>query len=274
MIYKFLPLEEVRRRYSTMLILVGVLLASCAPSSRYYQSKDSAPEYIPQYVTKKDAIPKYEPYAPANLKPYTIRGIRYQPLTTGRGFSDTGQASWYGQKFHGHKTSNGDIYDMYQMSAAHKTLPLPSYARITNLANGKQVVVRINDRGPFHINRIVDLSYAAALKLDMLKTGVANVKLDVIHVNETGQITVGKQPIIQQLGSGTYIQVIALKNLEKLKQIGDKLSTKLKVPNNIYSDQNIHKLRIGPISPLTNITTLLSQIKRLGYLEAFTIQIN
>ncbi len=255
-------------------VVVSAIFAGCAPTGRYHQSQDSAPTYIPEYVTKKDAIPKYEPYAPANLRPYTVRGIRYQPLTTGKGYSATGQASWYGQKFHGHLTSNGEIYDMYQMSAAHKTLPLPSYARVTNLANGKQVVVRINDRGPFHINRIVDLSYAAALKLDMLKTGVADVKLDVIHIAPNGQTTVGKQGPILPLSAATYIQVIASNNKQKLKKIGQQLTTQLKLPYKIISESKIHKLRLGPITSKANTKQVITQLQQLGYLQAFSVSAN
>ncbi|HAH03554.1 MAG TPA: septal ring lytic transglycosylase RlpA, partial [Vibrio sp.] len=97
-------------------------------------------------------------------------------------FTEKGKASWYGKKFHGHLTSNGEIYDMYSMSAAHKTLPIPSYVKVTNTDNNKTTIVRINDRGPFHEGRIIDLSYAAAYKLDVLRTGTANVEIEVITV--------------------------------------------------------------------------------------------
>ncbi len=211
------------------LIVVTLFLVSCAPKGRYHQHQDSAPKVVPQKVTSRDAVAKYEPYASANMRPYTIRGIRYQPLNTGKGFSDEGQASWYGQKFHGHLTANGEIYDMYEMSAAHKTLPLPSFVRVTNLENGKQVVVRVNDRGPFHSGRVIDMSYAAALKLEMLKTGVADVKVDVIHVDQAGKITVGRSPTIiikdtNKANQQLFIQVAALQNKIQI----DKLARGLK----------------------------------------------
>ena len=256
--------------------ILGICFAitGCAPTGRYYQTQDSAPKIVPAYVTKKDATPKYEPYAPANMRSYTVRGVQYHPLKTGLGFSDTGQASWYGQKFHGHKTSNGEIYDMYQMSAAHKTLPLPSYARITNLDNGKQVVVKINDRGPFHIKRIVDVSYAAAVKLDMLKTGVANVKLDVIHVDPNGKITIGKQtPIEQKKISQTkkFVQVVALSNKQRIQDIGNKLNRQLSEKTRILSANGIHKLQLGPLSKNSSIPSLLAQLKSLGYPKAYLV---
>ncbi|WP_166423213.1 septal ring lytic transglycosylase RlpA family protein [Paraglaciecola sp. 20A4] len=178
-----------------LLILSVFIITACSQtpnnSSRYKQSKDSAPSAIKEGITFDDAEPEFEPYALANLRSYTVLGKHYTPLKTGKGYSATGGASWYGQKFHGHLTSNGETYDMYAMSAAHKTLPLPSYVRVTNLKNGRETIVRVNDRGPFHDNRIIDLSYAAAMKLGMLSTGTTQVKIDVIHIDEAGMQTVG-----------------------------------------------------------------------------------
>ena len=125
-----------------------------------------------------DAEPKVEPYSTACNKPYVVFGKTYTPLLDNQAFSQRGIGSWYGIKFHGQKTSSGEPYDMYKMTAAHPTLPIPSYARITNTANGKQVIVKINDRGPFHTNRIVDLSYTAALKLEYLGKGSSELLLE------------------------------------------------------------------------------------------------
>src|SRR5690606_15178766 len=141
----------------------------CASNyGRYHQRNDSAPHTLPDNISQSDATPRYEAHYPASLRQYSVLGRTYTPMNAEQAsrYSATGQASWYGQKFHGHLTANGETYDMYQMSAAHKTLPLPSYARITNLANNKQVIVRVNDRGPFHGHRLIDVSYAAAKKLD------------------------------------------------------------------------------------------------------------
>ncbi len=125
-----------------------------------------------------DAEPRVEPIRNGGPnKPYEVLGQSYTPFTQDRPFAERGLASWYGRKFHGRRTANGEVYDMYAMTAAHPTLPLPSYARIRNPANGREVIVRINDRGPFHKGRIVDLSYTAALKLDLLR-GVAPVELE------------------------------------------------------------------------------------------------
>lgn len=125
-----------------------------------------------------DAEVRFEPYSRYANRPYVVFGKKYTPMLDERPFVQRGLSSWYGKKFHGQKTSSGEIYDMYKMTAAHPTLPIPSYARITNTDNGKQVVVRINDRGPFHASRIVDVSYTAALKLGLLSKGSQHVTLE------------------------------------------------------------------------------------------------
>lgn len=128
-----------------------------------------------------DAVPKVEPIRKAgNKSPYTVLGKTYLVLPSSLGYRERGIASWYGNKFHGRKTSNGEIYSMYEMTAAHKSLPIPSYVKVTNLDNGRTVVVRVNDRGPFHGSRIIDLSYAAAKKLDYSNKGTANVEVVAI----------------------------------------------------------------------------------------------
>ncbi len=120
-------------------------------------------------------------------KPYEVLGQRYVPLTTDAPLQEYGGASWYGRKFHGLPTSSGEIYDMYAMTAAHKTMPIPSYARVRNPANGRQVIVRINDRGPFAAGRVIDLSYVAALKLDLLR-GVAPVQVERLTHREIREL--------------------------------------------------------------------------------------
>lgn len=178
-------------KYTIVVVALVGLSACSANSSRYSQKQDSAPEFHYGELELADATPRYEPYAPANFRPYTVLGQYYTPMLTAKGYEEHGEASWYGQKFHGHLTSNGEIYDMFAMTAAHKTLPLPSFVKVTNLDNQKETIVRVNDRGPFHPGRVIDLSYAAAKKLDVLSTGVANVKVEVVHIDEYGIMTVG-----------------------------------------------------------------------------------
>jgi rare lipoprotein A len=135
-----------------------------------------------------DAIVKYEPYARYANKPYSVFGQSYTPLINEEPYSQRGVASWYGVKFHGQRTSSGEAYDMYKMTAAHPTLPIPSYARITSLDSGKSVVVRINDRGPFHSDRIVDVSYTAALKLGLLGKGSHQVEIERLFPDDPTRI--------------------------------------------------------------------------------------
>lgn len=190
--YRFTHHQPANNGFSLLWVaLLALLLSGCFSTGRYSQRHDSAPKRAPGNVTTQDATPIFETYNPANLRSYKVLGKRYHPLETGKGYTAKGEASWYGQKFHGHLTANGEIYNMYNMSAAHKTLPIPSYVKVTNVENQKSVVVRVNDRGPFHDKRLIDLSYAAALKLDMLKTGTAKVQIDVIHIDQNGMMTVG-----------------------------------------------------------------------------------
>ena len=165
------------------LALTFALLAACASSDRkggYY--KDDGPEAKPPSNLDgiADATPRAEPLHKWANRPYSALGKNYTPLTSVQAFKQRGMASWYGKRFHGQKTSSGELYDMYKMTAAHPTLPIPSYARVTRVANGKSVVVRINDRGPFHANRAIDLSYVAAYKLGYIAAGSAEVTIEAI----------------------------------------------------------------------------------------------
>jgi rare lipoprotein A len=165
-------------------LLVAALLAGCgsAPkrSGGYYQD-DGPGASPPRNVDKvEDAEPRVEPLNRGANNPYTVFGHQYVPAKSLREFKQRGIASWYGKKFHGQRTSNGERYDMYAMTAAHPTLPIPSYVRVTNLKNGKSVIVRVNDRGPFHPGRIIDLSYAAAAKLGYVNAGSTMVEIESI----------------------------------------------------------------------------------------------
>jgi len=172
--------------------LLAALLTACSTSKRggYYQN--DGPARTPANVAAiPDAVPRVEPFAPANLRPYVIAGQRYAPIADNRGFRQEGLASWYGRQFHGKRTANGEIYDMNAMTAAHPILPIPSYARVTRKSTGRSVIVRINDRGPFHSSRIIDLSYAAAAKLDLIAPGTGTVIVEAISHD---QIRAGVAP--------------------------------------------------------------------------------
>jgi len=176
---------------------MSVLLAACsqtpAPSDhsgsggweepnkgRYGQDKDSHPTRLPTLLEMTDPEPKAEILSRGGNKPYNIYGVDYVPLVGLDNYDEVGVASWYGNKFHGHKTSNGEEYNVFAMSAAHKTLPLPSYVRVTNLDTNQSAIVRVNDRGPFHDDRIIDLSYSAAYKIGMLGKGTARVRVELM----------------------------------------------------------------------------------------------
>ena len=165
------------------LVVLAALLAGCGSTpdrpGGYY--KDDGPgARVPDLASIADAVPRREPLHRWANRPYERFGKRYVPLTRIGPFQQRGLATWYGKRFHGSATSSGETYDMYRMSAAHPILPIPSYARVTNLANGRTVIVRVNDRGPFHAERIIDLSYVAAYKLGYVAAGSARVLVEQI----------------------------------------------------------------------------------------------
>jgi rare lipoprotein A len=167
------------------LVCVALLLAGCA-SAPPPQTATDGPEVSPPLELERvpDAVPRVEPLrAGGPNRPYEVFGVSYVPITSDRPFKERGLASWYGRKFHGKRTASGEIYNMYAMTAAHPTLPIPSYVRVRNVANGRTVIVRINDRGPFHRGRIIDLSYTAALKLGLLR-GLGIVEIERLTHDE------------------------------------------------------------------------------------------
>jgi len=173
-----------------MMLLLAIAVAGCSSTGGrkkgggYY--KDDGPDANPPSNLDQvpDAVPRIEPYASGANRPYVVFGQRYVPDTSGQPYKKRGTASWYGKKFHGNSTSIGESYDMYAMTAAHTTLPLPSYARVTSMVNGKTIIVRVNDRGPFHSDRIMDLSYVAAYKLGIIGPGSGQVVVEAIPQDE------------------------------------------------------------------------------------------
>jgi len=164
-------LQDCRSKYGAGLLLLLGLLGGCSGTGNK----------VPEPSDTADAVPKVEPKSKyGNPKSYVVFGKRYYTKSSSKGHVERGLASWYGKKFHGRKTSNGERYNMYAMTAAHKTLPLPTYVRVSNLTNGRSTVVRVNDRGPFHGKRIIDLSYSAACRLGMAAQGIAMVEIRAI----------------------------------------------------------------------------------------------
>jgi len=186
------------------LLLLAALLAlgACSTTRPGGYFEDDGPGQTPPDVAKiADAVPKAEPLARSGNKPYDVYGKTYVPMRDGANYRERGVASWYGKKFHGRRTSSGEPYDMYAMSAAHKTLPLPSFVRVRSLENGRAAIVRVNDRGPFLNNRLIDLSYAAAAKLGIVGSGTGLVEVETVTAPDTAPVQVA-QPKIETRGLG------------------------------------------------------------------------
>lgn len=227
--------------------------ANCpTPDPDFAPTSDEVP---PDVVNIPDAVVLDEPRSRyGNPNSYDALGKRYSVLSKiPKGYRETGRASWYGKKFHGRRTANGEIYDMFKMTAAHKTLPIPSYARITSKANGRSVVVRINDRGPFHPGRIVDLSYAAAAKLDLLHHGSENVVLEVLTPQQGKAALDGDQGRPRYLEVGRFIDPIdALALREKLARLGF-ADTELLQTGSPTGDGSDNILRLGPFKSFSKL---------------------
>jgi len=171
----------VRASFRAAALALALPLAGCGGGSGGYYKGDGPGGPPPVNLDKiADARPRVEPLNRGANEPYTALGRKYVPYRSIAPYRARGVATWYGRKFHGKSTASGERYDMYAMTAAHTILPIPSYARVTNLANGRSVVVRINDRGPFHADRIIDLSYAAAYKLGYVNAGSARVEIEAV----------------------------------------------------------------------------------------------
>lgn len=254
-----------------LVCIVAVGLGACSSSnkqtsSRYSQSQDTAPAQPVDVSTVKDAVPRVETYSRYGNSPsYVVLGKRYQTLPTHQGYHERGIASWYGTKFHGHRTSSGESYDMYAMSAAHKSLPLPTYARVTNLKNGKSVIVKINDRGPFHENRLIDLSFAAATRLDILGKGTGLVEVEAIDPHNFEQPVekphiMASQPKVAKASPADnkkhnpslYLQLGAFADRSNAERLQARLSSSLPqqphISEAVSNQQAIYRVRIGPLA--------------------------
>lgn len=235
--------------------------------SRYQMADDRYPDDAPDVSLVKNAQPKYEPYSRQGNRDYTVLGKNYKVLDSGKGFKEQGHASWYGSKFHGHLTSNGETYDMYTMSAAHKNLPLPSYVKVTNLDNNKQIIVRVNDRGPFHDGRVIDLSYAGAYHLGMLAKGTARVAIETVYVPSP------EQRVISDLkdNDNHFIQVAASKDKLRVNMLARQLENKYSVSSRVSSSNGIHRLQLGPVKQIHLTNKLLDKLQAEGYPQSFIV---
>ncbi|MES2018573.1 MAG: septal ring lytic transglycosylase RlpA family protein [Pseudomonadota bacterium] len=218
--------------------------APAAPGG-YYQDDGPGESPPPNLMDTPDAEVRAEPYARYANRPYKVFGKLYTPMLDERPFVQHGQGSWYGKKFHGQKTSSGEIYDMYKMTAAHPTLPIPSYARVTSVESGKAVVVRINDRGPFHAGRIIDLSYTAAVKLGLLARGSQQVVLERVLANAAPA-----EHALAGPEQGFYLQMGAFSRADKANAMCERMSNQgwSEAALDVVRSDGLHKVMAGPFA--------------------------
>jgi rare lipoprotein A len=264
-----------------ILIVLGaaVLIGACSSAPRRKApaqpievpppASSGVPAVPPNIASIPDAVPRYEIRSRRGNPPfYEVQGKRYFVLATADGYVERGVASWYGPTFHGVNTSMGETYDMYAMTAAHKTLPLPAYARVTNLKNGRTVVVRINDRGPFIANRIIDLSYTAAAKLDMLREGTTLVEVRALTPAAPDNLTrtAALPPPDLYIQAGAFAaQDNAEKLLAKLRAAGLPGAA---VVSPITTQSHLYRVRVGPITSVAQFDELSARLNALGIANA------
>ncbi|HMV70616.1 MAG TPA: septal ring lytic transglycosylase RlpA family protein [Pseudomonadales bacterium] len=262
--------SRVRRRTYAGVAALVVMLAGCASqpgtspgapvaggSDRPLQ--DGTPEFRADIMTIPDAVPRPEPVTSAgNKSPYTVLGTTYRVAPARPGYRERGFASWYGTKFHGQYTSNGEPYDVYTMTAAHKTLPIPCYVRVKNVENGRSIVVRVNDRGPFHEGRVLDLSYAAAYRLGYANKGTALVELEVLDPMAPEWVAkrremAGDARLVasQAVARKTYLQAGAFRSMDGARSLQQTLASLLGHDVFIHRSTDAaspwYRVRIGPL---------------------------
>jgi rare lipoprotein A len=254
-------------------ICVATLLAACAGEPR---RSIPAPAPLPSPSTSAapvdpgsipDAIPKAEPRSAKGNPPfYTVLGKRYFVLKTATDYIERGVASWYGPGFHAQSTSNGERYDMYAMTAAHKTLPLPSYVQVTNLQNGRSVTVRVNDRGPFKDGRIIDLSYTAAAKLGILRDGTAFVEVRAVSASQQPQEPPVAPTRVLFVQAGAFVaEANAAKLVNDLRAQG---VTSAKVREDHVAGRTLYRVRVGPVPSVQEFDRALARLRKLGIADA------
>ena len=234
---------------------------------------DSAPDvpFTTEQISQlPDATPIDEPVSKyGNAKTYRVLGQTYTVLAKSKHFKQTGTASWYGKKFHGQRTSSGERFDMFQMTAAHKNLPIPCYARVTNQENGKSVIVKVNDRGPFHASRVMDVSWAAAAKLDMLGKGTAKISIEVVDAVGKTAIAQNTQPVTAPVivTKQFFVQVGAFSARDNALSLQSKLAGITPMPIEISeatTPNTIHKVQVGPFSDAASAENARSYLAQLS----------
>ena len=259
-----------------ILILFSLVVFGC--SSKLDATYDRA--HVPPSSSsgyKKYPAPSPGKNAPATQKPYRIKGVRYTPIPSAKGFIQTGKASWYGRKFHGRKTSNGETYNMYAMTAAHKTLPMNTWVSVHNMENNKKIVVRVNDRGPFVYGRIIDLSYTGAKRLGIVGPGTARVRVtalgEAVSYSKKTHDPVRFKPVDYYKGNFT-VQVGAFKVRDNAEKYRYKLSKSYKNAHiSLFTDDRgtFYRVRIGRLGNLNDAVRFSEQLTRQGFASAFAV---
>ena len=263
-------------RFWTLMGL-SLLLTACGSGPKF-SSRDGVSASLPppkDIASIPDPVPRAEPPSNyGNPDSYVVFGRRYHTLKDGRGYNERGIASWYGSKFHGRRTSSGEPYDMYAMTAAHKSLPLPSYARVTNLRNNRSVIVRVNDRGPFHDNRLIDLSYTAAWKLGIIGEGTGLVEVSVIDPSAPKPLVAEPEPVIpaeKPVAGGLpelFLQVGAFGNAGNAGRLKQRLEEQLQIGVLIQESAGqatpVYRVQVGPIASVELADHLTQQLAQLG----------
>lgn len=242
--------------------------------------KDGPPRYDVDVSRIPDAKPKVEPLSRIGNKPYQVFGKRYYVMNSSKNYNERGIASWYGSKFHSRNTSNGERYDMLAMTAAHRSLPLPTYVQVKNLNNGKHVIVKVNDRGPFESSRLIDLSYAAAKKLGIVAHGTAKVEVTAIDPRQYNDKTYRAPVFIAKKTSrqairvanptkrgAVYLQVGAFSNKSYAEKLQKHLKTVIHSPvviSKLYKSKTLYRVQIGPIKDQASVAKINQQLSTLG----------
>ena len=264
-------------------LLVAGFLAACGSSpknpAKYYLD-DGPPDSVPGGLENiPDAVPRDEPFHKFANRPYTVFGRTYVPVVNKERTVQRGIASWYGRKFHGQKTASGEPYDMFALTAAHPTFPIPSYARVTNVKNGRSVIVRINDRGPFHSDRIIDLSYAAAVKIGIAGPGSGLVEVERVYDVTPASPTMDRTPpptpaivetaVVTQEPTGLWLQLGAFSSRESADSFRDKMGRDLswnREPLQVFSREGLHRVRMGPYRNRDEAGAIADKVREsLGY---------
>jgi rare lipoprotein A len=262
-----------------IVLSIVILLSACSTTTnngRYSQQQDSAPRRDIDVSNVPDAVPRDEPLSKyGNPRSYVVYGKRYYVKKTSKGYHERGIASWYGMKFHNHRTSSGENYDIYAMTAASRTLPLPTYARVTNLQNNRSVIVKVNDRGPFAKNRIMDLSYAAAKKLGVTAHGTALVDIVAIDPKhyvpgESQSQLFGSAPVIKEPGSPLiYLQLGAFSQYDNALRMQDDLKAfthkSVRIKTIDVNGKPVYKVQIGPIPSVAASDELSQRLAENGF---------